>query len=144
MGRLHSGPVASKIGLNQMKAESNKLKDGAHFVSREIVKRFLLVMLVLCTAAMPSHAGKRKDVDTDQKEITLNKHQVAAVSVVLAEMRRRGERFRGWQMTITDEGKSYQIAFLEDPLDMAMAGGDGMSWKVRKRDLRLSGPWFYR
>ena len=109
-----------------------------------MLTRLVVFLLVLCSAVAPLHAGKRKDVDTDQKEITLNKHQVAAVAVVLAEMRRRHEDFRGWQMKVADDGKTYHIAFLEDPLNLAMCGGPGMSWEVRKRDLRLSGPWFYR
>jgi hypothetical protein len=34
---------------------------------------------------------------------------------------------------------------MEEPLDMTQTGGDGMSWKVRKRDLKIvSGPTFYR
>ena len=111
-----------------------------------MVKFFIAISaaLMFCIAP-PLFAGKPvKDTDTDQKEITLNKHQLAAVAVVLAEMRRRGHDFRGWQMKLTDEGKSYEIAFLEDPLNMAIVGGEGMGWKVRKRDLHLSGPTFYR
>jgi hypothetical protein len=110
-----------------------------------MVKRLITLAAVLCTAIAPLHAGKpSKDTDTDQKEVTLNKHQLAALAVVLAEMRRRGDSFRGWQVQITDKGKSYEVAFLEDPLNMAMFGGPGMSWIVRKRDLHLSGPTFYR
>jgi hypothetical protein len=91
------------------------------------------------------HAGKpSKDTDTDQKEVMLNKHQLAVLAVVLAELRRRGDSFRGWQVKITDKGNSYEVAFLEDPLNMAMVGGPGMTWIVRKRDLHLSGPTFYR
>jgi hypothetical protein len=45
---------------------------------------------------------------------------------------------------ITDKGNSYEVAFLEDPLNIAMVGGPGMSWIVRKRDLHVSGPTFYR
>jgi hypothetical protein len=100
--------------------------------------------LLMFSIAPPLFAGKPKDTDTNQEEVRLNKHQLAAVAVVLAEMRRRGHDLRGWQMKITDEGKSYDIAFLEDPLNMAVVGGEGMSWKVRKRDLHLSGPTFYR
>ena len=110
-----------------------------------MVKCFIAISAaVMLGIAPPLSAGKPKDTDTDQKEITLNKHQLAAVTVVIAEMRRRGHDLRGWQMKITDEGKSYDIAFLEDPLNMAVVGGEGMSWKVRKRDLHLSGPTFYR
>ncbi len=61
---------------------------------------------------------------------------------VLAEMR-RGDSFRGWQMQVTDKGKSYEIAFIEDPLHMTMCVGPGMSWLVRKPGLHLSGATFY-
>ena len=110
------------------------------------MKRILTFAAILCTALEPLSAGKpSKDTDTDQREVTLNKHQVAAVAVVLAEMRRRGERFQGWQMKLTDEGSTYSIAFLQDPIDMTSTGGDGMQWFVRKRDLKIiRGPIFYR
>jgi len=110
-----------------------------------MVKHVITIAVILCTAIAPLYAGKPpKDTDTNQTEVTLNKHQLAAIAVVLAEMRRRGDSFRGWQLHITDKGQSYEVAFLEDPLNMAMVGGPGMSWIVRKRDLHLSGPTFYR
>jgi hypothetical protein len=110
-----------------------------------MVKRLVTFALILSTAIASLHAGElSKDTDTHQKEVTLNKHQLAAIAAVLAEMRRRGDSFRGWQVHITDKGNSYEVAFLEDPLNMAMVGGPGMSWIVRKRDLHLSGPTFYR
>jgi hypothetical protein len=39
---------------------------------------------------------------------------------------------------ITDKGTSYSIAFMEDSLDMTRPGGDGIEWKVRKKDLRIN------
>src|SRR5215470_803230 len=101
-----------------------------------MAKRLVTLAVILCAVFTPMHGGKpSKDTDTDQKEVMLNKHQLAAVAVVLAEMRRRGDSFRTWQVKITDKGNSYEVAFLEDPLNMAMVGGPGMSWMVRKRDL---------
>lgn len=60
-------------------------------------------------------------------------------------MRRRGWPFRDYQVVITDEGSRYSIAFMDDPFDIRFTGGNGMEWKVRKRDLKLiEGPIFYR
>jgi hypothetical protein len=107
---------------------------------RALVITVAFTVVALATI-QPLHAGRRsRDTDTNQMEIRLNKRQVAALDVVLAEMHRRGERFRGWQIVMRDEGLHYSIAFMEDPLDMTTTGGDGMSWRVRKRDLKLSGP----
>lgn len=58
-------------------------------------------------------------------------------------MQRRGWPYRAYQVVITDKGTGYSIAFMEDPLDMTRTGGDGIEWKVRKKDLKLIGPTFY-
>jgi hypothetical protein len=113
--------------------------------TRRVSHLIAATLLVTLLSSHPLSAGNRsKDTDTAREKVTLNRHQVASVAVVLAEMRRRGERFRGWQMVVTDKGSSYEVAFMEDPLDMTTTGGDGMSWVVRKRDLRLLGPTYYR
>jgi uncharacterized protein (UPF0303 family) len=80
----------------------------------------------------PQCNAGRNDTDTNAKEIRLNKHQLACLAVVIAELQRRHWPFRAYQVVIRDEGSSYEIGFMEEPLDMTQTGGDGMSWKVRK------------
>jgi hypothetical protein len=112
-----------------------------------MVKRLLIFVAVaiqFLALPFPAGAGGRNDTDTNAKESTLNKHQLACLAVAIKEMQRRGWPFRAYQVVITDEGRSYSIAFMEDPLDMTRTGGDGMEWHVRKKDLKLSGPTFYR
>ena len=107
----------------------------------------LSVVLVLSCCILQSQQcnADRKDTDTNAKEVTLNKHQLACLAVTIAEMQRRHWSFRAYQVVIRDEGSSYDIAFMEDPLNMTQTGGDGMAWKVRKRDLKIvSGSTFYR
>jgi hypothetical protein len=95
--------------------------------------------------AFPVSAGGRKDTDTNAKETTLNKYQLACLAVAIKEMQRRGWPFRAYQVVITDERASYSIAFMDDPLDMTTTGGNGMEWYVRKKDLKIvRGPIFYR
>lgn len=105
---------------------------------------FAALVLAFLAALAPLIAGGRKDTDTNAKEITLNKHQLAALAVAIREMQRRGLPFRAYQVVITDAGKSYSVAFMEDPLDLRYTGGKGMEWRVRKRDLKLFGPTLYR
>ncbi len=107
---------------------------------------FFVVLAVGCVAitALPCVAGRR-DTDTNAREITLNKHQLACLAVATKEMQRRGWPFRDYQVVITDEGSSYSIAFMDDPLDMTTTGGNGIQWYVRKKDLKIvRGPIFYR
>jgi hypothetical protein len=110
-------------------------------VKRLLISAVLIVQLI--AVPWPLSAGARKDTDTNAKVMTLNKRQLACLAVAIREMQRRGWPFRDYQVVITDEGRSYSIAFMDDPLPKVM-GGDGMEWKVRKRDLKLSGPTFYR
>jgi hypothetical protein len=111
-------------------------------VRRLTIFAALIMQLVVLQASLS--AGGRKDTDTNARETTLNKHQLACLAVAIKEMQRRGWPFRAYQVVIRDEGASYSIAFMEDPIDMTRTGGDGMEWHVRKKDLKLSGPTFYR
>jgi hypothetical protein len=92
-----------------------------------------------------SHAGRR-DTNESSREVTLNKPQAAALRVALDEMRRRGwgeSVLRRWQIVIEDEGKTYNVAFMEDPI--RGTGGEGMSWDIRKSDMKIvRGPTLYR
>jgi hypothetical protein len=113
-----------------------------------MVTRILVTVAVFALViALPreSHAGRR-DTDYSNREVTLNKHQAAALRVALDEMRRRGwgeSVLRRWQVVIKDEGKTYNVAFMEDPI--RGTGGEGMSWDIRKSDMRIvGGPTLYR
>ena len=106
--------------------------------------RLLLLTAVLCIEVSGVARGSDR-LDTNQKEVTLNRLQVAALDIVFAEMRRRGWKFyRKWQTTITDKGDKYEIAFFKDPFPKADLSEEGLSWEVRKRDLKLFGPTLYR
>jgi hypothetical protein len=105
---------------------------------------FAALILQLTMLSSPLRAGGRKDTDTNPRETRLNKHQLACLAATIKERQRRGWPYRAYQVVITDKGTSYSIAFMEDPLDMTRTGGDGIEWKVRKKDLKLIGPTFYR
>jgi len=108
------------------------------------LRRFLLLLTLLSVAA-PSIGSGSDRLDANQKEVTLNRLQVAALDVVLAEMRRRGWTFyRKWQVTVTDKGDRYEVAFFEDPFPKKYLSEEGLSWEVRKRDSKLFGPTLYR
>jgi len=108
------------------------------------VKRILFFLACVAITSSPCIAGRR-DTDTNAREITLNKHQLAWLAVATREMQRRGWSFRGYQVVIKDEGSFYSVAFMDDPLDMTTTGGNGMQWDVRKKDLKIvRGPIFYR
>ena len=113
-----------------------------------MVRPFTIAVAVLAMiTASPhhSHAGRREK-DNVQREVTLGKQQLAALRAALDEMRRRGwgdSVLRRWQVVIEDEGKTFNVAFMEDPV--RGTGGEGMSWDVRKSDMKIvAGPTLYR
>ena len=112
-------------------------------ISRTLVT---VAVMALAIAAPDQLHGGRRDSDNSGREVTLNKHQAAALRVAVEEMRRRGwgeSVLRRWQVVIEDEGKTYNVAFMEDPV--RGTGGEGMSWDIRKRDMKIvRGPTLYR
>jgi hypothetical protein len=68
----------------------------------------------------------------------LDKRQLASLLAAVDAMRRHGYSFHGQQVVIDDAGDSYQITFMDDPIDVAVAGGQhAHGWVVRKPDARV-------
>lgn len=89
--------------------------------------------------------GAQKDQDDLGSGISVlrvNKHQLAALDVAIREMHKSGRSFRGQQARIEDQGKNFHITFMDDPIDMRIAGSqNGITWEIRKKDLKVL-RWF--
>ncbi|HEX4630040.1 MAG TPA: hypothetical protein VH188_03680 [Chthoniobacterales bacterium] len=113
------------------------------------MKRFLVaaVLIAFAVVAFPAarSAASRPDTDENDNRTVLNKHKLACLAVAIHEMERHGWSFRNYQVVIWDMGSYYDIGFMEDPLNLAITGGPGHSWHIRKRDHKvIGGPWAYR
>jgi hypothetical protein len=97
----------------------------------------VFVAVSLAILASQLVAAPHRDTDANERKIILNKYQVAAVELVLREMKRIGYSARGLQMHLEDRGSYFTVAFWEDPQDMAVAGGDGIEWRVSKRGTKI-------
>jgi hypothetical protein len=100
-----------------------------------------LVLLSLFTSL--AYAGERPQSATDSASevlsvVEVKKHQLAVLDIALREMRKTGQSSRGQQAVIEDHGSSFFVAFMDDPIDMAVAGSqNGITWEIRKRDLKV-------
>lgn len=95
-----------------------------------------LIFLTVCFVH-GGHAQGNKD-DSESGILHVNKHQLAALDVAIREMRRIGQSFRGQQARIDDQGESFYVAFMDDPIDMRVAGSqNGITWEIRKKDLKV-------
>ncbi len=103
------------------------------------MKYWTLLLLFACLAC----AGEAPKITTGTVSevlsvVELKKDQLAALDVAIREMRRTGQTFRGQQAVIEDRGSSFYVAFMDDPIDMAVAGDQNdITWEIRKRDLKV-------
>jgi hypothetical protein len=80
--------------------------------------------------------------DSDVAVVTLNKDQLAALAVAIREMRKSGRSLRAQQVRIEDQGKNFHMTFMDDPINMGVAGSqNGITWEIRKSDLKVL-RWF--
>lgn len=92
----------------------------------------VIVVVGLAFAAVPHRAPA-----AEQKG-ELGKRQLAALLAAVDAMRRHGYSLRGQQVVITDEGDSYHVTFMEDPIDVTVVGGHhAKGWQIRKRDAQV-------
>jgi hypothetical protein len=86
-------------------------------------------------------SGGANDLSSDSStstKVTLNKKQLGALSAAVRRMQRLGRSYEGQQVVISDEGKSFFITFMDDPIDIRVAGGQNATvWEVRKKDLKV-------
>lgn len=103
------------------------------------MKTYITLILFAFCCLREIHAQEHKSgVDPQPAILNLNKSQLAALDVAIREMRRAGLSFRGQQARIDDQGQSFYVAFMDDPLDMRIAGSqNGITWEIRKRDLKV-------
>jgi hypothetical protein len=103
------------------------------------MKHWTLLLLLTCLA----YAGEapKNTADSDSAVLSVldvKKDQLAALDVALREMRRAGETLRGKQAVIEDRGGSFFVGFMDDPIDMAVAGSqNGITWEIRKSDSKV-------
>jgi len=103
------------------------------------MKHWTLLLLCACLA----YGGEAPKITTDTTSevlsiVEVKKHQLAALDVAIREMRKTGQSFRGQQAVIEDRGSSFFVGFMDDPIDMAVAGSqNGITWEIRKRDLKV-------
>jgi hypothetical protein len=103
--------------------------------------------ICLLTLALVTHAAvtaRANSSESERGKLVLNKVQLACVAAVLRDMQKRNFAITGQQMIIRDEKTFYEVLVTKDPIDFAVAGGEGVAWKVNKKDLAVSQPIFQR
>jgi hypothetical protein len=81
----------------------------------------------------------------DDKVVRLNKKELGALSAVIQQMQQIRRSYKGQQVVIEDKGNVFHVTFMNDPIDTAVAGNQGgMSWEVRKKDLKVLRPLLNR
>ena len=103
------------------------------------MKKYVSLILFAFFCLHDAQAQEHKSsADSESGILNLNKHQLAALDVAIREMRRTGHSFRGQQARIDDQGESFYVAFMDDPIDMRVAGSqNGITWEIRKSDLKV-------
>jgi hypothetical protein len=102
----------------------------------------LLILLGLCCMDVVQAQENEEHHDSDLSVLTLNKDQLAALAVAIREMRKSGRSFRGQQVRIEDQRKNFHITFMDDPINMGVAGSqNGITWEIRKSELKVL-RWF--
>ena len=105
------------------------------------LRLFACVILLFVAQA----ARAEVPVEAGAKETTLGKGELAAASKAIQAMQRRGWSLKGKQMIISDEGKEFRVAIMNDPIDLQLLGSQGgVTWFVKKEGLALRGPIFDR
>jgi hypothetical protein len=93
-----------------------------------------VALLILLTGFV-----KATDPSNDNStKVTLNKQQLGALSAAIRQMQKLRRRYEGQQVVISDEGKSFVITFMSDPIDIRVAGDPNATvWEIRKKDSKV-------
>jgi hypothetical protein len=77
----------------------------------------------------------------DDKIVRLNKKELGALNAVIQQMQQIRRGYKGQQVVIEDKGRVFYVSFMDDPIDVAVAGNqNGIGWVVRKKDLKVLRP----
>jgi hypothetical protein len=104
--------------------------------------RLLFIALIVLCYLPGGNAGEHKNKGDEEPPVVnvveINKQQLAALDVALREMSTSGESFKGRQGVIEGRGKYFRVGFMDDPIDMRVAGSqNGITWEIRKSDLKV-------
>lgn len=70
--------------------------------------------------------------------VTLKEKQLGALSAAIRQMQQIRRSYKGQQVVIEDKGDVFYVSFMDDPIDVAVAGDqNGIGWVVRKKDLKV-------
>jgi len=73
--------------------------------------------------------------------VTLNKEQLGALSAAIHQMQQLRRSYKGQQVVVRDKGDVFYVSFMDDLIDVAVAGDqNGIGWVVRKKDLKVLRP----
>jgi hypothetical protein len=77
--------------------------------------------------------------------IRLRKDHFGALSAAIRQMQQIGRSYKGKQVVIEDKGDVFYVSFMDDPIDVAVAGNqNSAAWVVRKKDLKVVRPLLNR
>jgi hypothetical protein len=94
-----------------------------------------MASLILCTGLVEATDSRS---DSSISVVTLNKEQLGALSAAIRQMQRMGRGYKNQQVRISDKGNTFHVSFMEDPIDVRVAGDyNGSSWEIRKKDLKV-------
>lgn len=92
--------------------------------------RMIVSMAILVLFAQFAQAGPTV--------VTLKKKQLGALSAAIHQMQKIRRSYKDQQVVIEDKGDVFYVSFMDDPIDVAVAGDqNGIGWVVRKKDLKV-------
>jgi hypothetical protein len=102
------------------------------------VKRAIVFVAALILLTGLGEATDLGNDSSNSAKVTLNKKQLGALSAAIRQMQRLRRRYEGQQVVISDEGKNFVITFMDDPIDIRVAGDQNATvWEIRKKDLKV-------
>lgn len=101
------------------------------------MSRVIIWMAILLLSARFGQAGPTI--------VTLKKEQLGALSAAIHQMQQIGRSYKGQQVVVEDKGDVFYVSFMDDPIDIAVAGDqNGIGWVVRKKDQKVLRPFLIR
>lgn len=102
-----------------------------------MIRVIAIVTSLIFLTGLGEASDRSSDTSTSAK-VTLKKEQLGALSAAIRQMQRLRRSYEGQQVVISDEGKSFFITFMDDPIDVRVAGGQNATgWEIRKKDLKV-------
>jgi hypothetical protein len=97
-----------------------------------------LAVTLFCSLVLANCGERARAADATTAVVNLTARQAEGLEVAIREMRRVGRTFRHQSIRIEEEGNTIYVSFVDVPVDMRVVGGsNGITWEIRKSDLKV-------